>query len=530
MEKLKFDKNNFAVMNLFSRRNSRAYNGSVTTEEYFMWKALINHLNVIAIQHGDLQRNGTDVRCWYGVQEGRTFGSSYCPEQVTQLTIRDAFNALGLEIDKEEVDSVVFVAPDWELVLKEECVPASARSHFAGYMIRSIHAEHISEAYAEHYDTTGISTEDVFHSSEISTDYDDNQFLSVDASTLNLYWSEYNDCYVDRYDDRTLYGVVSSYGEEGYFISDEYVTTYDTDDTFASADIADANGCWFSEDECEWYRRRPRYNADYHSLQRKTTNCFQNAVWRVGFEIEKEDEDAMESYPYQELYNKTHWIKENDGSLGCGGYELISPTMDLYSSYLDDMLSTHSSLRVLVDADYDGDSCGGHINLSSTQYTRHQLFEGISGFLPLLYAMYQNRMEQTYCKAKSKHRYYEGEKYSSVYLRDTHLEFRIFPAVRNVNNLLWRRDLIRIMCENINADEMTVLKMMVNTKSKLYKHLRKVFTQEKIIEKVSLFLTYSGDLNNKKITPSKSFLKKFDELKKKKDDINPSGSTDQLGA
>lgn len=532
MKKSNFDKDNFAVLNLFSRRNSRAYRQDVTTEEFFMWKALINYINSIAIQQGELQRNGTDSGCWYGVCQGNTFGASYRPEESTEVTLLDAFNELGLEIDRKELESVVLVAPDWELVLKEDCVPTSDRSHYAGRMIRKLHAEHISIAYADYYrERLGISTDDVFHSSEIGEDYYDNKFLLCDSNELNLRWSDYNSCYVSTYgDDRVCYGIISSYGDEGYFISDEYVTAYDTDEIFADGDIADSCGCWYNEDDGEWYRRRPRYNADYHSLGRKTTNCFSNAVWRIGFEIEKEDEDAMQSYPYQELYNNTHWIKENDGSLGCGGYELISPTMDLFSTYLDNMLSDYSSLRSLINADYGIDSCGGHINLSSTQYNRHQLFEGMSGFLPLLYAMYQNRMEESYCKAKSKHRYYDGEKYSAVYLRDTHLEFRIFPAVRNVNNLLWRRDLIRIMCENINADEMTVLKMMVNTKSKLYKHLRKVFTQEKIIDKVSLFLTYSGDLNNKKITPSKSFLKKFDELKKKKDNINPSGSTDQLGA
>jgi hypothetical protein len=44
--------------------------------------------------------------------------------------------------------------------------------------------------------------------------------------------------------------------------------------------------------------------------------------------------------------------------------------------------------------------------------------------------------------------------------------------------------------------EADVLKMLVNPTSKLYKHMRKVFSHESMICKVELFIQYSGSFNN----------------------------------
>ena len=121
--------------------------------------------------------------------------------------------------------------------------------------------------------------------------------------------------------------------------------------------------------------------------------------------------------------------------------------------------------------------------------------------MPLLYGLYENRLHKNYSEAKKKHKYYEKSKYSAIYIKDEVLELRLPPAVKNVTNLLWRRDLVRIMCENINKSESDVLRLLLNQNSKLYKHLRKIFPQDKLVDKIEKFIYYSNTYNNKKLPP-----------------------------
>ena len=60
---------------------------------------------------------------------------------------------------------------------------------------------------------------------------------------------------------------------------------------------------------------------------------------------------------------------------------------------------------------------------------------------------------------------------------------------------MWRVGLARLMVENLYKSELDVLKMMLNTRSRLYKHLSKVYTPEKMIDKVSMFIRYSNIYN-----------------------------------
>jgi hypothetical protein len=54
---------------------------------------------------------------------------------------------------------------------------------------------------------------------------------------------------------------------------------------------------------------------------------------------------------------------------------------------------------------------------------------------------------------------------------------------------------------NINASEIDVLKMIVNQRSKLYKHLRVIYTQSEVLSKIEKFIFYSRMYNNKVIEP-----------------------------
>lgn len=335
-------------------------------------------------------------------------------------------------------------------------------------------------------------------------------------------WSEYESEWVPVNSDDISYCIINSRGHEDYARNCDSVFIEGHDLLFVNHDVADdngyirrGNGTWVHRDD---YVSIEDCNASYHSLER--VNKFSSsAKFTIGFEIEKEDgEEGL--IDYESLYEDTKWIKENDSSLDEEtGYELVSPAFNLYTDKLEKDIDSDERIKRLINAEYST-SCGGHINLASSEYSPYQLFEGLSSFFPLLYSLYEGRISRRYSEAKKKHKYYDRDKYSAVYIKERVLELRIFSAVPNLKTLLWRRDLTRIMCDNINCSELDVLKMLLDQKSKLYTHLRKVYSQEKLIDRLEKFVAYCDSFNNKK-------LPKIIRAEIKSDNIE---TTDQLGA
>ena len=315
-----------------------------------------------------------------------------------------------------------------------------------------------------------------------------------------LHYSDHHDDYIDSEGSDVYYGYVGRNCEEYFY--DPYDNRISINDEYY-VNCSTAEECGFINGRRGWRHEDDEYdcvddcNASYHELSR--INKFDNsAEFTIGFEIEKEDDDAGMIH-YEDLYDETKWIKEHDGSLDDDtGYELVSPAFNLYNDDLEKDINSDERLTRLINADMST-SCGGHINLASKDYTPEQLFEGLSSFFPLLYSLYDGRLDKTYSKAKKKHKYYDRDKYSALFIKDNVLEFRIFSAVKNVSNLMWRRDLMRIMCNTVNVSELDVLRMLLNHKSDLYIHLRKVYSQDKLISKIEGFVKMCSDFNNKKL-------------------------------
>ena len=329
----------------------------------------------------------------------------------------------------------------------------------------------------------------------------------------DIAWSEFEGEYLDTNED-VRHGLIAFRGRN---IEDWFITTSETKEIdgeyYRNFEAIQNAGYQWSERQEEWIHEEnwesgyhdwdddesngDANNADYHDLSRKT-RFDSSAKFTIGFEIEKEDCDMVD-VDYYSLYSDTGWIKERDGSLDDDtGYELVTPAFNLFDDELDKDIANNATLRNLINASYST-SCGGHINIGSSIYNTEQLFEGLSGFFPLFYAMYEGRITKSYSKAKKKHEYYNKDKYSSIFIKHNVVEIRIPSAVINVTNLLWRRDLIRIMVDNINKSEHQVLRMLLNTKSKLHVHLRKVYSLEKLIDKIEKFIRYSEEFNNKKL-------------------------------
>ena len=208
----------------------------------------------------------------------------------------------------------------------------------------------------------------------------------------------------------------------------------------------------------------------------------------------------------------------------------------MFDDRLDKDIEESSSLKELIEAQFST-NCGGHLTFSSSDYTANELLEGVAGFIPLMYALYNGRLGNHYCEPKQKWVYHRGSGRDAVNIRGNRIapktngkvfgaiEFRLFSAVRNVKNLMWRRDLMRIIAKNINKSEKEVLRMLCSPKSLLFKHLIKVYSADKIIEKIRLFVEYSKQYNFRKLD-----MPDTDALKNVFNKSNNKNSTNELGA
>lgn len=479
------------------------------------WRDYISKLN----EFNGCRFDGDQEDAAYGLQNGR-------PRCIGQNTVSNLTYRLT-PID-EGIRLLQVIHKLKEVMLNTKVITHNGEEHPLADCVELCSASQHDGAYA-------LRTEAI-HSrphggcilaSEATQDHYGNWFNEDYADDIEYVWSEYNDGWLCTDWSDTQYGYVNSSYDQEYFVNDDYV--YANSHYYASRDVANEHGYYYDDYDGEWYHEdddRPsnvaRFNSGYHSGRGRGWKAGDKPKFTVGFEIEKEDDDAG-LIPWQGVYGRTGWIKESDGSLNDDGYELVSPIFNLYTDDVDKEIDSDKELQRLIDAEYS-DNCGGHINLGSSMYTPNQLFEGLSAFMPLMYSMYTNRLTKSYCQAKEKYKYRSSsDKYASVFIKDQVVEFRIFPAVRSVKNLLWRRNFIRLLCDNINKSELDVLKMLVNQNSKLYKHMRKIYSQDELLEKAKQFIYYSERFNDKKLPP-------IDPKKFKKGEDNITDSTDDLGA
>jgi hypothetical protein len=297
---------------------------------------------------------------------------------------------------------------------------------------------------------------------------------------------------------------------------------------FISEEAAIANGFEYCEVQNDWVLEsevKEVPNARYHdrSLERKWL-CPKDTEFTIGFEIEKEDSDAH-PIGYKKLYKETSWIKERDGSLNeSNGYELVTPVYNLMSSELETDINNHEKLKKLINAKYSS-NCGGHINIGARGMTGMNLFYGLKGFFPLLYSIWKERVNNSYSNAMNPHNYFGNR--AAFNIKDYVLEIRLASAVKSVKNMLWRRDLVRIMVKNINKSEEQVLTMMLNPKSILHKHLRKVYTTEKLYKRCVEFAEYAEQYNGIKL--SRKAKLKIQAIKDKQEKNKPTSGSYNSG-
>jgi len=321
----------------------------------------------------------------------------------------------------------------------------------------------------------------------------------------------YNGDWAYRYDDDVYHGYVDHRSNTGYFYDRHDDRAEDGDGNYyRTSGVASDMGLSWLEHEGYW-GHEPEWLCGYGDADHRDFS--DGAKVKFGIEVEKEDCDALESIRHNDLFHNTGWAKERDGSLNDDGYELVSPTYDLMNLSKFYKALENSDVAYHINGDYS-DNCGGHITVSVEGYSASELYEGMSGFFPLIYGLYPKRTTQNYCKAKCKRNMaMSPEKYSAFYIKRNMLESRIFPAFRNVENVKWRIEFMQIVISNINASESEVLKMLVNRNSRLHKHIIKMYKASSRDVSTSLmalcdrFVQYAQQYNHVNLNPALEVIK-----------------------
>ena len=289
----------------------------------------------------------------------------------------------------------------------------------------------------------------------------------------------------------------SRYADWADYVLDEDAIYCEGDGEYYSNDDVGRN--IFEHSDGEYYTSEEEPEDDvtgYHDGIRETTREAQTAKFTIGFEVEKEDRDLLESYDTHECERKG-WARERDGSLDDEiGFELVSPVFDLFGDTLDKHLQT-DAIRDHVDANYTS-SCGGHINIGMKDVGGREFFDEIKGFIPLILTIYRHRLTNRYCRAqKNINDYKDGDKYTAINVKSRYIEIRVPGAVINTANLVWRRDLMRIMVNKyMGAGPVRILRDLTNKRSELHKHLLKVYGEEKMLMLASIYAQFADDFYN----------------------------------
>lgn len=348
-----------------------------------------------------------------------------------------------------------------------------------------------------------ISHDNRYYSSEDYVILHDGHLCSRD----NAFWCEGNNeychyddgvrCYFYRSDE-----LRSNYWAEcnmDYYYNGEWydgdalryhdlVYCEDIDEVWSADDAYyhEGDGCWYSyPDDTETYLRG-YHNGDYKEMM------FDNkSKYKIGYEIEKEDQDVLESLDIDDFEERTDykWRKESDGSLcSSSGYELISPTFEFNITKIFKYIESNEVLVNHINANHST-SCGGHINLSQKGLSGNELFDKIKGYTPLFYALYHGRVDKNYCKGKNNRDLkYENEKYQAIKIHDNRIEFRIISAVPNVKTLKWRTKLINMILKNPTDD---VIQGYYNVDTKFTRLLKETYTDERLAVLKQRFIKYT---------------------------------------
>ena len=339
------------------------------------------------------------------------------------------------------------------------------------------------DEYVMTYDGDAIHRDNAFWCDGLSEYFNEDDAVTVyECRHENLYsrrWAERNSelSYYrgDYYDSDALDSRGLVYVQDSREIDEEDNAYYHDGDGYYSYPPED----------------REEYVRGYHNGSYRSVNFDGKSKYRIGYEIEKEDQEILESINIEDFESATdyNWRKEKDGSLDDDkGYELISPTFEFN---IEKIFNHIESSNVLLDHINAGTSkkCGGHIHLSEKGVSGYDLFEKVKGYTPLLYALYYGRVNQHYCKGKANDDLKcDNEKYQAIKIHGDRIEFRIISAVPNVTTLKWRSKLLMMILQNPTSD---IIRAYYNVDTKFTKLLKQTYSDDKLVILKERFIEFT---------------------------------------
>lgn len=346
-----------------------------------------------------------------------------------------------------------------------------------------------------------------FYGNVLDRDYafycqgEDNWFSDEEAVTVYEYrgenaysrrWAEGN-CDLNTY--RGDYYDSDAMGHHNLVYVEDEGEIWIEDDAY----YHDGDGCYrsYPPDEKETYLR------EYHNGSYKCKSFDGKSKYKIGYEIEKEDEDVLESINIENFEYETDnvWRKEKDGSLNNGsGYELISPTFEFDIKKIFEYIEGNDVLVRHINAAISP-RCGGHIHLSEKYLSGQELFDKIKGYTPLFYALYYGRVDKNYSKGKSNRDLaYDNIKNQAIKIYHDRVEFRIISAVPNMTTLKWRSKLLMMILQHPTDD---IIRAYYNVDTKFTKLLKQTYSDEKLLALKQRFIDFTKqfeglDINDKK--------------------------------
>ena len=266
--------------------------------------------------------------------------------------------------------------------------------------------------------------------------------------------------------------------------------------------VEDSGNVYHVDDQGHYFRWSDRFDQyvegsdsedsrhGYHSGPRRDYS--DGATYRFGVEVEKEDYDVLTSYELSEC-DDTGWSREEDGSLDDeSGYEFVSPMFDLFGDRFDESLAD-PVVASHVNGDYST-SCGGHMSFSIKGHSGLETYNRVKGFVPLILSMYRGRLTNSYSTA---YKDPVGRGRGAINVANGYVEFRVFAAVRNVQNLKNRRDLLRIMANNLDRSPLYFIRMAMDESSELHQLLRRVYDRDKLYDRIALCAGIAEEMTGK---------------------------------
>ena len=266
--------------------------------------------------------------------------------------------------------------------------------------------------------------------------------------------------------------------------------------------VEDSGNTYHSDDQGNYFRWSDRFDqyiegcdndSDRHGYHDGPRHDYSDgATYRFGVEVEKEDYDVLSSHTLSDC-DDTGWSREEDSSLDSeSGYEFVSPMFDLFGDKFDESLAD-GVVADHVNGDYST-SCGGHMSFSIRGHDGLETYNRVKGFVPLILSLYKGRLRNSYSTA---YKDPVGRGRGAINVANGYVEFRVFAAVRNVQNLKNRRDLLRVMANNLDRSPLYFIRMAMDESSELHQILRRAYDRDKLYDRIALCAGIAEEMTGK---------------------------------